>query len=204
MRCDAPPQRLWSRHLAPLAIALSVVTAFAAVQESSQIPSLANDGAGGYRLWVLLFDVSSMQTDEVTRAKAAAIKWIDTGMSEDDMVSVVTIGTSLKLVENFTMNVPRVRAAVTAVSLPPAPGAGADQALLERDLFNNDLRLRGLRTLCTGLRVIPQKKALMYFTATHDRPGLDNQVELLATTDACNQARVTINTLDVHIGGGER
>jgi hypothetical protein len=41
----------------------------------------------------------------------------------------------------------------------------------------------------------------MYFTATHDRPGLDNQVELLATTDACNQARVTINTLDVHVGG---
>jgi len=190
------------RRLVPLALAVSVAGAVAARQETSQIPSVTNNDAGGYRMWVLLFDVSSMQADEVTRAKAAAVKWIDTGMSEDDLVSVVTIGTSLKLLENFTMNVKRVRAAVTAVSLPPMPSTAADQALLERDMFNNDLRLRGLRALCTGLRVIPQKKAVMYFTATHDRPGGDNQVELLATTDACNQARVSINTLDVRIGGG--
>lgn len=184
-----------------VAAALSLMPG-ASAQEPSQVPSVANNDASGYRLWVLLFDLSSMQTDEVTRARASALKWIDTGMSEDDLVSVVTIGSSLKLLENFTVNVPRVRTAVSGITPAPAAApAGTDQTLLERDLFNNDLRLRGLRTLCSGLRVIPQKKAIMYFTAAHERPGGDNQVEVLATTDACNQARATINTLDVHIGG---
>ena len=83
---DTVLRRLWSRRLVPLAIAVSIAGAIVAVpraatQEAGQIPTVTNNDAGGYRLWVLLFDVSSMQTDEVARAKAAALKWIDTGMS---------------------------------------------------------------------------------------------------------------------------
>jgi hypothetical protein len=59
------------------------------------------------------------------------------------------------------------------------------------------LRFRGLRTLCSGLQSIQQKKAIVLFTALRPRPGADNQVEVRAATDACNRANATINPIDV-------
>jgi hypothetical protein len=207
--------RSWSRCTLPLAMLLSIAGALATAplaagqaasqipSHASQIPTVAGDNAAGYRLWVLVFDISSMQADDVARAKAVATTWIDTGMNEDDLVSVVTIGSSLKLLENFTVNWPRVRLAVSGIKTEAESSATpVDPALQERDLFNNDLRLRGLRTLCSGLAAIPQTKAIMYFTAARERPGDDNKIELLAATNTCSQARVTINTLDMHAGRG--
>jgi hypothetical protein len=151
--------------------------------------------------------VGSMQTDEVVRARLAALQWVNTRMSPHDLVSIVTVHVSLNLLQNFTTDIVRVRSAVRRVQAmeefgPAAPHDAPD--LQERDAFNNDLRFRGLRTLCDGLRSIDQRKAILFFTATQDRPGFDNQVEVRAATDSCNQANASINPVDLRDTGGGR
>jgi VWFA-related protein len=171
----------------------------------SQLPGISAEAAAGSRLWILLFDVSSMKIDDVQRARTVALRWVNTNMEGDDLVSVMSVSASLKLLQNFTSDAARVRGAVGDI-VPPADrdtaGSDADAARMELDFFNNDLRLRGLRTLCTGLRPIPQKKAIVLFTAVRDRPGVDNQVLLRAATDACGQANTSINPVDVTIPRG--
>ncbi len=54
------------------------------------------------RLIVMLFDVSSMQPQEQIRAVDAAIKFLATQMTTSDMVSIMTFGTELKTVLDFT------------------------------------------------------------------------------------------------------
>ena len=159
-------------------------------------PTISAADAAGHRLWVLLFDTSSMQALDVLRAKRLAVQWIDAIVSKDDVASIVTVSAALKLQQNFTANGDRLRQTVEHLTAadPAEPG---DPDLQERDYFNNDLRFRGLRKLCSGLQSIEQKKAIVLFTALRPRPGADNQVEVRAATDACNRANATINPIDV-------
>lgn len=201
--------------LQPLLTLLAVVTLAAtppAAQSpdrpASGAPSISAADAAGHRLWVLLFDMSSMQAADVQRAKIEAVKWINTRMNKDDLVSIVTVSTTLKLLQNFTSRTDRVRGAVGQIKVALEPGSAAagagDRDLQEWDFFNNDLRFRGLRTLCTDLQSIEQKKAIILFTAVRERPGSDNQIEVRAATEACQRAHATINPFDVRAapGGG--
>ena len=45
-------------------------------------------------------------------------------------------------------------------------------------MFNNDIRLRAMKTLAEALAPIEQKKSILYFSAGMQRSGQDNQVEL--------------------------
>src|SRR5471032_246087 len=80
------------------------------------VPTISEKDAAKHRLWVFLFDVSSMQPAEVVRARAWALHWISTGMTKDDLVSVVTVSSSLKLLQNFTPDVDDLRTAVGGVT----------------------------------------------------------------------------------------
>jgi VWFA-related protein len=159
------------------------------------VPTIAASDAARHRLWVLLFDLSSMQPPDVARAKAAAIRWIDASVLNDDLVSVVTVATTVKTPQNFTADVDRLRAAIAHVAAVDSSAASPE--LQERDYFNNDLRFRGIRTLCGGLQSIEQKKAIMLFTALREHPGPDNQVEVRAASEACNRANASVNPIDV-------
>jgi VWFA-related protein len=166
-------------------------------------PTISSADAAGRRLWVLLFDTSSMQAPDVLRAKLAAVQWIDSTVGKDDVVSILTVSTSLKLQQNFTTDVNRLRQTVAGLrAADPGADQTGDRDLQERDYFNNDLRFRGLRTLCSGLQAIQQKKAIVWFTALRPRPGPDNQVEVRAATDACNRANAAINPIDVSVTRG--
>ena len=57
-------------------------------------------------------------------------------------------------------------------------------------MFNNDVRLRALKTLAETLAPIEQKKAILYFSAGMQRSGQDNQVELRAAINAAVRANV--------------
>lgn len=183
-----------------LVLAASLTSLGAAQSESPRVmvtPTISTADATGHRLWVLLFDTSSMQAFDVLRAKRLAVQWIDATVGKDDVVSILTVSTSLKLQQNFTTNVDRLRQTVEHLTgADPAQPPG-DRDLQERDYFNNDLRFRGLRALCSGLQSIQQKKAIVLFTALRPRPGGDNQIEVRAATDACNRANATINPIDV-------
>jgi hypothetical protein len=189
-----------SRFLGSVLAAVTATSLGAAQNASPRatvVPTISTADAAGHRLWVLLFDTSSMQAFDVLRAKRLAVQWIDAIVGKDDLVSIATVSASLELQQNFTANGNRLRQTVEHLTAADPPEVPGDRDLQERDYFNNDLRFRGLRTLCSGLQSIEQKKAIVLFTALRPRPGADNQVEVRAATDACTRANATINPIDV-------
>jgi hypothetical protein len=63
-------------------------------------------------------------------------------------------------------------------------------------MFNNDVRLRALKTLAETLAPIEQKKAIVYFSAGMQRSGQDNQIELRAAINSAVRANVSIYPID--------
>ena len=169
----------------------------------------------GRRLIVLLFDLSSMQPEELERATRAAADYVDHQMSDADLVAITTIDTTLKVVADFTGDREQVKTtlgqftAVDAIAFesPAAETTATDEAAAaggdavsadtaEYDLFNNDARLRGLRTLADMLGSIEQKKSVLYFSGGMTRSGTDNQVELRAATSSAVRANMSIYPVD--------
>lgn len=169
----------------------------------------------GRRLIVLLFDVSSMQPEDVQRAIDAANKYVGERMSPADMIAVATVSTTLDVLTDFTSDRLKVAASLaqlgytegTATPPPDASTAASDEAAAaateaaaadasEMDIFNNDVRLRALRTLAETLARIEQKKAILYFSAGMQRSGQDNQVELRTAINAAVLAHVAIYPVD--------
>ena len=76
-------------------------------------------------------------------------------------------------------------------------------------MFNNDVRLRALRTLAETLAPIEQKKAILYFSAGMERSGQDNQVELRdgdqrrRARATCRSIRSTTRGLQAVVPGGD-
>jgi VWFA-related protein len=172
----------------------------------------------GHRLLTLLFDTSSMAPEDVQKAADAAIKWVDEQMTPADLVAVASIGSSLQILTDFTSSKEQVHAVLTAFSGAESTAAAAvdsstaatdeaaatatddtptvDASAQELDTFNNDVRLRALKTLAEALKPIQQKKAIIYFSAGMQRSGTDNEVELRAAVNAAVRANVAIYPVD--------
>ncbi len=184
------------------------------------IPShpLTSEEVAGHRLLTLVFDTSSMEPDDVQKAVDGALKWVDQQMTPADLVAVTTINTSLQVLTDFTSSKDRVRAVLSGLSSTEGTAFAAvdastsatdaaaqtatddstavDQSAQELDTFNNDVRLRALRTLAEALQPIQQKKAIIYFSSGMQRSGTDNQVELRAAVNAALRANVSIYPVD--------
>lgn len=176
---------------------------------------MRSEDLAGRRLVVLLFDVSSMEPEDVQRSVDSARKYVADQMTPADLVAVATVSALLDVVTDFTSDKPRVLAALDTLGwtegTAPAPvdaGTAAtdeeaaaateatEEAVSELDLFNNDMRLRALKTLAESLQPIDQKKAIVYFRAGMQRGGQDNQVELRAAINAAVRANVSIYAID--------
>ena len=177
---------------------------------------MTSDALAGRRLIVLLFDTSSMEPEDVQRAVDAARRYVKEQMTDADLVAVATVGSTLGVLTDFTGERERVdtvlgRLAYTdglATAPPDASTAASDEAAAaateepatteasELDMFNNDVRLRALRTLAETLSPIEQKKAIVYFSAGMQRSGQDNLVELRAAINAAVRAHVAIYPID--------
>ena len=175
---------------------------------------MAGADVAGRRLMVLLFDVSSMQPEDVQRAVDAANRFVSEQMSPADLVAVATVSTALDVLTDFTADRAKVAATLaqlaytegTATPPPDASTAATDEAAAasdaaaeeasEMDLFNNDVRLRALRTLAESLGPVEQKKAILYFSAGMERNGQDNQIELRTAINAAVRAHVSIYPVD--------
>jgi VWFA-related protein len=192
----------------------------AGVEERMADPSaepvpLAAADIAGRRLLVLLFDLSSMQPDEVQRAVDAASTFVTEQMAPADMVAIATVSSALAVLTDFTGDRGVVAATLaqlaytegTATPPPDASTAATDEAAAaateaateeasELDMFNNDVRLRALRTLAETLAPIEQKKAILYFSAGMERSGQDNQVELRTAINSAVRAHVSIYPVD--------
>ena len=176
------------------------------------------------RLIVLFFDVADMEPDEVQRAVTAAEDYVDKQMLPADLVSVVSMGSSLTLAQDFTTDRAQLKKALQ--SLNPGEGQGYEAGSTgttedtadtggpftaddtEYNIFNTDRRLEALRSVAESLSKVQQKKSLIYFSSGIERTGIENQSELRAATNAAVRANMAIYTMDVRglqaiVPGGE-
>ena len=177
---------------------------------------MSSDMLAGRRLIALVFDVSSMQPEDVQRAVDSAQKYVEEKMGAADLVAVATVGSTLNVLTDFTADRAKVAAVLgtlaftdgTAAEAPAASTVEGDETTaaatddtasteaVELDMFNNDVRLRALKTLTEALSPIEQKKAILYFSAGMQRSGQDNQVELRSAINAAVRANVAIYPID--------
>ena len=177
---------------------------------------MTSEALAGRRLIVLLFDVSSMQPEDVQRAVDSARKYVNEQMTAADLVAVVTVSSTVDVLTDFTGERERVDTALgrlaytegLATAAPAESTAATDEAAAaaeepvaaeasELDMFNNDVRLRALRTLSETLAPIEQKKAIVYFSGGMERSGQDNLVELRSAINAAVRAHVAIYPIDI-------
>jgi VWFA-related protein len=176
---------------------------------------MSSEELAGRRLIVLLFDISSMQPEDVQRAVDAAVKYVNEKMSPADMVAVATVSSMLDVLTDFTADRAKVgdalaRLGYTEGTATPPPTAdtvatdeqtAADESTTSEDtaamdMFNNDVRLRALKALAETLAPLEQKKSILYFSAGMERSGEDNQVELRSAINAAVRAHVAIYPVD--------
>jgi VWFA-related protein len=184
----------------------------------TQVQSLTSEDVAGHRLITVVFDTSSMQPEDIQKAADSAMKWIDGQMTSADLVAVASIGSSLQVLTDFTSNREQLHSVLAAFSgadsrvFAPVDSSTAstdeanatltgdtaaiDASAQELDTFNNDVRLRALKTIADALQPIPQKKAIIYFSSGIQRSGTDNQVELRAAVNAAVRANAAIYPVD--------
>ena len=186
----------------------------AAPAENDAPKPMTSQQLAGRRLIILLFDVASMQPEDVQRAVDSASTFVDKNMTPADMVAVASISSQLDVLTDFSADKSKVAAALATLgykegtATPPATAdtAATDEQLAaddtsstdtsEMDMFNNDIRLRALKALAETLAPLEQKKSILYFSAGMQRSGEDNQVELRSAINAAVRAHVSIYPVD--------
>jgi VWFA-related protein len=176
------------------------------------------------RLIVLFFDLSAMEPDEIDHAVTSAEHYVDTQMAPADLVSIVSLGSSLLVNQDFTTDRTLLKKQLdqfssgsgqgfeegTTGTTEGTPDSGqpftADDT--EYNIFNTDRRLEALRSVAEKLAYVQQKKSLIYFSSGMDRTGIENQSELRAAVNAAVRSNLAIYTMDMRglqalVAGGE-
>jgi VWFA-related protein len=176
------------------------------------------------RLIVLFFDLSAMEPDEIDRAITSAENYVDKQMAPADMVSIVSLGSSLLVNQDFTSDHELLKKQLQAFG--EGSGQGFEEGTTgttegtpdtgqpftaddtEYNIFNTDRRLEALRSVAEKLSHLQQKKSLIYFSSGMDRTGIENQSELRAATNAAVRSNLAIYTMDLRglqalVAGGE-
>lgn len=204
-----------AKSAAPASAAAAAAPAAAPAAPAAEAPKpMTSEELAGRRLIVLLFDIASMQPEDVQRAVDSASTFVDKSMTPADMVAVATISSSLDVLNDFSSDKATVSATLaklgykegTATPPPSADTVATDeqqaaddtssQDTSDMDMFNNDVRLRAIKALAETLAPIEQKKSILYFSAGMQRSGEDNQVELRSAINAAVRAHVSIYAVD--------
>ena len=165
------------------------------------------------RLIILFFDLSAMQPDEIERSAQAAQNYIDKQMQPAELVSVVSLGNTITVNQDFTSDRAQLKKVLQTFNL--GAGAGFEEGSVgttegtpdnansftvddtEYNIFNTDMRLEALRTIALQVASVPQRKALIYFSSGMDRTGIENESELRSATNAAVLANMAIYTMDI-------
>ncbi len=179
--------------------------------ENSNQRSSASATYRDRRLIVMLFDFSSMEAAEQIRSKQAAIKFLSTQMTASDMISIMTFGTELQTIQDFTSDRDLLIAAIDRFRIGESSenaamaDTGADaqdqsgQFLADEtefNIFNSDLKLAALEDAARRLAHFPERKALIYFSSGIQKTGVDNQSQLQATVNTAVRSNVAFYPID--------
>jgi VWFA-related protein len=153
------------------------------------------------RYLVLMFDNSSIGPGDQTRAREAATKFIDGNAAPNHLMSIVNFGGSLDIVQNFTDNAERLKAAVQGVRMSAvSPTVARDSPMPQLDRaaanFGKLDMILCLRTLAKNLATIPGRKTLILLTGGFP-VNADLLQEVTATIDVCNHSNVAIYPIDI-------
>ena len=229
---DNKPQQVISFDLENTDAVLSTAATEAPLLGSPSQPKTAAATTSGRctrplkdrRLIILFFDLSSMQPDEVERATTAAQNYVEKQMVPADLVSVVSLGDTLSVNQDFTSDRALLKTALQSFNLGAGGGfeegsTGTTEGTAETggsftvddteyNIFNTDRRLQALRSIADKLAHIEEKKSLIYFSSGMDRTGIENQSQLRSATNAAVKANMAIYTMDIRglqalVPGGE-
>ena len=169
------------------------------------------------RLIVLFFDMTSMQPDDLIRARDASEKFVKQQMTPADVVAVIVLSTKLSVLANFTNDRTSLEKAIAQLTSTSASdlsnplyaaaqngeydvqeytGAAFTADETEFNVFNTDQKLAAVEGLVNVLGGIPGRKALVEFTGGITQTGEENRTQLRAATDAANRADVSIYSID--------
>ena len=165
------------------------------------------------RLIVMFFDLSGMQPDEAERSLKTAQEYVNRRMTAADLISIVSLGTTLRVVQDFTADKALLAKALNRMNPLAAggfdAGATADTESTpdtansftaddtEFNIFNTDRKLQALKSVAASLAKIEQKKSLILFGSGVSQTGIENQSELRAAINEAVKANVAIYTVDI-------
>jgi VWFA-related protein len=165
------------------------------------------------RLIVFMFDLSSMQVEDLDRAVTAAKNYVQKQMQPADLVALVSLGTSLSLDQDFTSDKALILRQLDRYNGNEGQGmaAGGDGSTNgtqdlsasytpdenEYNYVNTDVKLYAIESVSKALQRIPQKKSLLFFSGGLTRTGIENQASLNAAINASVRANLSIYTVDV-------
>jgi VWFA-related protein len=166
------------------------------------------------RLVVMLFDMSSMQPDDQVHANEAAEKFIKTSLQPNDEVAIMVNSTALQVVQDFTNDRDQLLADIKSFSVGQNSdlaslgttgdmttgedtGAAFESDETETNIFSTDQKLVALETAAKMLASLPEKKALVYFSAGVGKSGMDNQAQLRSTVAAAVKSNVSFYPIDI-------
>ena len=141
-----------------------------------------------------------MPVADQLRAQKAALKFLNTQMTQSDLVAVMTYSTASKSAgfhrrprstdqghpEASPSAIPEWRTAAPGDDSEGDTGAAYTQDDTEFNIFNTDRKLAALESAVKMLASLPEKKALVYFASGMSRTGIDNQAQLRATINAAH------------------
>jgi VWFA-related protein len=181
------------------------------------------------RMILMFFDLTSLSTPDLMRARAAAIHYVKDQMTPADLVGIVVLGNRLGLLSNFTNDKDTLLSALDRLepgvdsqladllsasasegeaSVSEDVGAAWTPDDTEFNVFNTDRKLEAMQDLAQLLQDIPGKKVVLQFTSGITQTGEENRTAVEAATNAANRADVSFYSVDarglmVEIPGGD-
>ena len=173
---------------------------------------IAPDSVRDHRLIVLFFDMSSMQPEEVERALGSADNFVEKQMSAADLVSVVSLASSLRIEQDFTSDRTLLTSALRRLNGDEGEGMqnggtgdtedtedtgqafSADDT--EYNIFNTDRKLQALAAVADNLSRIDQKKSILFFGGGMEKTGTENQSQMRAAINTAVRSNVSIYPVD--------
>ena len=164
------------------------------------------------RLMVFFLDFSSMGMNEQLRAQEAALDYVNKSITKDDMVAIMLFTSVVQVLSDFTnkrdvlvhilKSLPIGEMSELAGLADTDTDNGEDTGAAfvadetEFNIFNTDQKLFAIEQAARMLTSLPEKKALIYFSAGVSKTGIDNQAQLEASVNAAAKANLAIYAVD--------
>ena len=164
------------------------------------------------RLLVFFLDFSSMGIPEQLRAQEAAMDYLNTKITKDDIVAILLYASRINVLTDFTSDRDQLTGIIKGLPIGEMSemadladdgsddnedsGAAFVADETEFNIFNTDRKLQAIEQASRMLAALPEKKSMIYFAGGVSKTGVDNQAQLEASVNAAVKANVAIFPID--------